>query len=74
MIDLRAELLTISDEFFSKVKKLTDRILSEIHDPEADEGLLELDKDKYMHCFNVDLREFDNLLVEEIKNKKNELQ
>ena len=27
-----------------------------------------------MSCFNVDLREFDNLLVQEIKNKKNELQ
>ena len=74
MIDLRAELLTMSDEFYSKVKGLTDRILSEIHDPKADEGLLELDKDSYLSCFNVDLREFDDLLVQEIKNKKNELQ
>lgn len=73
MIDLRSELLSISDDFFAKIKKLTDRLLAEINDPETDEGLLDLDKDKYLRCFNVDLREFDNLLVEEIRNKKNEL-
>ena len=73
MIDLRAELLTMSDEFFAKVKRLTDRVLSEVHDAEVDEGLLELDKDSYLSCFNVDLREFDNLLGQEIKNKKEEL-
>ena len=74
MIDLRTKLFTVCDEFFSKVKKVTDRIASEIYDPDADEGLLEVDKEKYMNCFNVDLRQFDKLLEEEITVKKNELQ
>ena len=74
MIDLRSELLSVCDGFFSKIKKLTDRIVTEIYDPEQDEGLLEVEKERYMSCFNVDMREFDNILVEEITMKKEELQ
>ena len=73
MIDLRTELLTMCDEFFDSVKKVTDRIMSEIHDPDADEGLLELDVQRYMNCFSIDLAKFDEVLCDEIKQKKNDL-
>lgn len=43
MIDLRTELLKMCDSFYAEVKKVTDRMLSEVHDPELDEGLLEID-------------------------------
>lgn len=70
MIDLRAELLVMCDGFFEKVKKVTDRILSEVHDPKTDQGLLETDLEKYLACFQVDLGGFDELLIQEIKNRK----
>ncbi len=53
---------------------MTDRVLSEVHDPEKDEGLLEQDVNSYMACFNVDLTSFDSLLIEEIKSRKSELE
>lgn len=74
MIDLRMELLQLTDGFYDQVKSVTDRVLSEVHDPEKDEGLLEQDVNSYMACFNVDLTSFDSLLIEEIKSRKSELE
>lgn len=74
MIDLRMELLQLTDGFYDQVKSVTDRVLSEVHDPEKDEGLLEQDVNSYMACFNVDLSSFDSLLIEEIKSRKEELE
>ena len=48
MIDLRTEILELCDEFYDKVKGVTDRIMSEVHDPEHDEGLIEIKISKYM--------------------------
>ena len=53
---------------------MTDRITSEIHDPEKDEGLLEGDVNKYLSCFKCDLIAFDEMLIEEIKARKEELE
>ena len=74
MIDLRMELLQLTDGFYDQVKSVTDRVLSEVRDPEKDEGLLEQDVNSYMACFNVDLTSFDSLLIEEIKSRKSELE
>ena len=74
MIDLRMELLQLTDGFYDQVKTVTDRVLSEVHDAEKDEGLLEQDINKYMECFNIDLTAFDNLLIQEIKERKEDLE
>mmetsp|Transcript_25519 Transcript_25519/g.34100 ORF Transcript_25519/g.34100 Transcript_25519/m.34100 type:complete len:214 (-) Transcript_25519:882-1523(-) len=74
MIDLRMELLQMCDGFYEQVKSVTDRVLSEVHDPETDEGLIEEDIDRYMSCFSVDLSGFDQLLIKEIKNRKADLE
>lgn len=74
MIDLRMELLQLTDGFYDQVKSVTDRVLSEVHDPEKDEGLIEQDVSSYMNCFNVDLTTFDSLLIQEIKDRKIELE
>ena len=73
MIDLRTELNSMCDTFAVSVKRVTDRILSEIHDPDADEGLLEIEFQKYMECFHVDLGGFDDLLVKEIQGRRTDL-
>ena len=62
------------DAFYGAVKRVTERIMSEVFDPEQDAGLLELDIHKYMGCLNFDLAELDNLLSEEVKNRRSELQ
>ena len=59
MIDLRMELLKLCDGFYEQVKTVRDRIISEVHDPETDEGLLEEEVEQYMDCFSVDLSTFD---------------
>ena len=59
MIDLRMELLKLCDGFYEQVKTVRDRIISEVHDPETDEGLLEEEVESYMDCFSVDLTTFD---------------
>lgn len=74
MIDLRNELLAMCDNFYDEVKKVTDRIMSERHDPQEDAGLLEVDMKKYIKCFSVDLAALDSLLCEEIKIKKEDLE
>lgn len=53
---------------------MTERVMSEVYDPEDDEGLLEIEVQKYMSCINVDVTELDKLLVEEIRQKKDDLQ
>ena len=73
MIDLRAEIYGLCQEFYDNCKNVVDRILSETHDPDKDEGLLEIDPKKYMACFNVNLDMMDKLLCEEIQNKTAEL-
>ena len=73
MIDLRTEILELCDVFYVKVKAVTDRIMSEVHDPEHDEGLIEVKIHKYMECFNIDLSALDDLLCEEIKIKQDDL-
>ena len=66
MIDLRAEIYDLCKEFYKSCESVIDRILSETHDPDKDEGLLEIDPRKYMACFNVNLDQMDKLLCEEI--------
>ena len=48
--------------------------MSEVHDPEQDAGLLELDIDRYMKCLSFDLAGLDNLLSDEVKDRRAELQ
>ena len=60
-------MLTMCDAFYDQVKQVTDRILSEVHDPENDEGLIEIKIDKYLDCFSIDLSQLDELLCGEIK-------
>ena len=43
--------------------------MSEVHDPENDEGLIEIKIDKYLDCFSIDLSQLDELLCDEIKSK-----
>ena len=74
MIDLRTELLEMTDGFYEGVQKVTERVMSEVYDADEDEGLLEIQVEKYMSCLNVDIAELDKLLVEEIKQKKDDLQ
>jgi hypothetical protein len=74
MIDLRTEILKLCDGFHAQFKAVTDRIMSEVHDPEMDDGLLEIDVDQYMDCMNVDLAVMDKLLVEEITKKEKDLE
>ena len=61
------------DAFFGGVKRVTERVMSEVHDPEQDAGLLELDIERYMGCLSFDLVGLDNLLSEEVKNRRDEL-
>ena len=63
MIDLRTEILQKADSFYDQVRELTDRVMSEVHDPETDEGLLEVGAESYMGVLNVNLVELDKLLV-----------
>ena len=74
MIDLRMEILQMCDAFYGAVKRVTDRIMNEVHDPELDAGLLELDIDRYMGCLTFDLVGLDNLLSDEVVNRRAELQ
>ena len=62
------------DAFYGAVKRVTERIMSEVHDPEQDAGLLELDIDRYMKCISFDLAGLDNLLSDEVKDRRAELQ
>ena len=62
------------DLFYDAIKQVVDRVMSEVHDPETDEGLLELQMENYMECFHVDLSAFDKLLTQEITNKREELE
>ena len=62
------------DAFYGAVKRVTERIMSEVHDPELDAGLLELDIDRYMGCLTFDLVGLDNLLSDEVINRRAELQ
>jgi len=73
MIDLRMELLQMTDAFYDKIKRVVDRVMSEVHDPAKDEGLLEIKIESYMECFHVDLAEFDSLLTKEVDSKRQEL-
>ena len=61
------------DAFYGAVKRVTERIMSEVHDPEQDAGLLELEIERYMGCLNFDLAGLDNLLSEEVKNRRAEV-
>ena len=74
MIDLRVELLTMCDGFYDRVKKVLDRAVREQYDPTTDGGILEIDIQRYLDCFHLDIASFDELLIEEIKNRKADLE